>query len=66
MLSSESVYRSCNGFCHATACLLCVSLTLYYDVIPMVYIVTIRPVPCSVPGDGMCQGIAIITSRSMQ
>ena len=32
----------------------------------MVYIVTIRPVPCSVPGDGMCQGSAIITSRSMQ
>src|SRR4029078_9853441 len=30
--------RSCNGFCHATACLMCVSLTLYYDVIPMVYI----------------------------
>ena len=66
MLSSESVYRSFNGFCHATAFLLCVSLTLYYDVIPMVYIVTIRPVSCSVPGDGMCQGSAIITSRSMQ
>ena len=44
----------------------CVSLTLYYDVIPMVNIVTITPVPCSVPGDGMCQGSAIITSRSMQ
>ena len=29
----------CIGFCHATACLICVSLTLYYDVIPMVYIV---------------------------
>ena len=66
MLSSESVYRSCNGFCHATTFLLCVSLTLCYDVIPMVYIVTIRPVPCSVPGDGMCRGSAIITSRSMQ
>ena len=66
MLSSESVYRSCNGFCHATAFLLCVSLTLYYDVIPMVNIVTITPVPCSVPGDGMCQGSSIITSRSMQ
>ena len=45
---------------------MCVSLTLYYDVIPMVYIVTITPVPYSVPGDGMCQGSAIITSRSMQ
>ena len=44
----------------------CVSLTLYYDVIPMVYIVTIRPVPCSVPGNGMYRGSAIITSRSMQ
>ena len=43
-----------------------IPITLYYDVIPMVYIVTIRPVPCSVPGDGMCQGSAIITSRSMQ
>jgi len=32
----------------------------------MVNIVTITPVPCSVPGDGMCQGSAIITSRSMQ
>ena len=29
----------CNGFCHATACLMCVSLTSYFDVIPMVYIV---------------------------
>ena len=46
------VYCSCNGFCHATAFLLRVSLTLYYDVIPMVYIVTIRPVPCSVPAMG--------------
>src|SRR6185312_4205185 len=22
----------CNGFCHATACVMCVSLSLYYDV----------------------------------
>ena len=63
---SRAVDRSCNGFCHATAFLLCVSLTLYYDFIRMVNIVTITPVPCSVPGDGMCQGSAIITSRSMQ
>ena len=27
----------CNGFYHATACVMCVSLPLYYDVIPMVY-----------------------------
>src|SRR6185503_9672175 len=29
----------CNGFCHATACVMCVSLPLYYNVISMVYIV---------------------------
>src|SRR6185295_3038132 len=29
----------CNEFCHATACVMCVSLPLYYDVIPMIDIV---------------------------
>src|SRR6185295_11867145 len=29
----------CNGFCHATACVMCVSLPLYYDVNLMVHII---------------------------
>ena len=29
----------CNGFCHATACVMCVSLSLYYDVNLMVHII---------------------------
>src|SRR6185503_13269750 len=28
----------CNGFCHATACVMCVSLPLYYNVNLMVHI----------------------------